>query len=148
MFFRLAHLFAALAIVAVYWPRSSDQPDEQVSEEKCPSPDPAQLRVSRHRQGDYEEVRFRGSWDSVMAALNPKRVQEAGPEVPADLDLGKLPKYFGGCPHCGKRSMFGEGQWRYQELERTRGYMDNTTTYLVCCKGCRGWMRAKVDHDD
>ncbi len=139
----LSYCFAALAIVAAYWPRKSEATEEVQQE-----PDPSRLRVSYRRTGQYEEVRFRGSFDDVMAALNPSRVQEARPEVPSDLDVSALPKYFGGCPHCGKMSMCGEGQWRYQELERTRGYMDNTTTYLVCCKQCRGWMRARVDHDD
>jgi hypothetical protein len=139
----LTYCFAALAVVAAYWPRKSDAPEEVHDE-----PDPSQLRVSRRQIGKFEEIRFRGSYDDVMAALNPSHVQEERPGVPADLDISTLPKYFGGCPHCRKMSMCGEGQWRYQELQRTRGYLDNTTTYLVCCKKCRGWMRATVDHDD
>jgi len=140
----LSSLFTLLAIVAACWPRKSRNGDDSPKNEQ----DPAQLRVTRETIDGREVLRFRGSFDDVMNALNPSRPVEARPTVPTDLNLESLPAYRFGCPHCGKMSSCGEGFWRYQELERTRGYMDNTTTFLMCCKKCQGWLRATVDHDD
>lgn len=140
----LSSLFTVLAIVAACWPRKSRNGDDSPKKEQ----DPAQLRVTRETIDGREVLRFRGSFDEVMNALNPSRPVEARPTVPTDLNFESLPVYRFGCPHCGKMSICGEGLWRYQELERTRGYMDNTTTFLMCCKKCRGWLRATVDHDD
>ena len=95
----------------------------------------------------HRVIRFRGSYESLQALIDPKRV-DSKPPLPPDLDVESLPKFCGGCPHCGTRSMYGENQWRYQELSRTRGHWDNTTTYLVKCQKCLGFMRATVDHDD
>ena len=96
--------------------------------------------------GQHEVVRFRGSYDDIMRSFGI--VKDEKPPLPEGLDIEALPKYWGGCPHCGTMSMIGENMWRYQELSRTRGYMDNTTTYLAKCKKCEGFMRATVDHDD
>ena len=96
---------------------------------------------------DGQSLRMRGSYQDIMRTLNPS-AHPAPPPLPTDLDVSNLPKYWGGCPHCGATSMFGENQWRYHELERTRGHYDNTTTYLVKCQKCQGFMRATVDHDD
>lgn len=97
------------------------------------------------QEGNY--LRMRGSFQDIMATLNPVAYPPP-PPLPSDLDTANLPKYRGGCPHCGATSMFGENQWRYHELERTRGYGDNTTTFLAKCQKCLGFMRATVDHDD
>lgn len=91
-------------------------------------------------------LRFRGSFDDFMTALHPERAEER-PPLPADLDVDSLPEYHCGCPHCGNMSMVGEDQWRYRELSRTRGYLDNTTTFLCRCQKCNGLMRSTVDHD-
>lgn len=103
--------------------------------------------VSRTRgAGGHEVVRFRGSYDDIMRALGV--VQDEKPPLPESLEVDSLPVYHFGCPHCGAMSISGENMWRYKELSRTRGYMDNTTTYLAKCKKCNGFMKATVDHDD
>lgn len=96
--------------------------------------------------GQHEVIRFRGSYDDIMRSFGI--VKDEKPPVPEDLDIESLPKYYCGCPHCGKMSVHGESMWRYQELSRTRGNYDNTTTYLCKCKNCNGFMKATVDHDD
>jgi hypothetical protein len=96
--------------------------------------------------GNQECVRFRGSYDDIMRALGV--VEDAKPPLPADLQIDSLPEYHCGCPHCGKMSIVGENMWRYQELSRTRGCYNNTTTFLTKCKNCQGFMRSTVDHDD
>ena len=70
------------------------------------------------------------------------------PELPKNLNLDRLPKYYGGCPGCGFMSFVGEGIWRYRVLEKTRDRWDNTTTYLARCKKCHTLMKATVDHND
>jgi hypothetical protein len=103
--------------------------------------------VTRTRMpGNQEMVRFRGSYDDIMRSLGV--IEEPKPTLPDGLDIMGLPKYSCGCPHCGTTSMVGENMWRYQELSRTRGPYDNTTTYLTKCKSCKGFMRTTVDHDD
>lgn len=103
--------------------------------------------VSRTRMpGNQEMVRFRGSYDDIMRSLGV--IEDEKPPLPANLDINSLPKYHCGCPHCGKMSLVGENMWRYQELSRTRGPYNNTTTYLCKCKNCQGFMRSTVDHDD
>lgn len=92
-------------------------------------------------------VRFRGSYDDIMGALNPEYRSDK-PPLPDDLDVESLPSYHCGCPHCGKMSVYGESMWRYYELSRTRGPWDNTTTFLAKCKSCNGFMKSTVDHDD
>ena len=96
--------------------------------------------------GNQEMVRFRGSYDDIMRSLGV--VTDEKPPLPSDLDIESLRSYSGGCPHCGKTSMVGENTWRYQELSRTRGLYNNTTTFLAKCKNCQGFMKCKVDHDD
>ena len=92
-------------------------------------------------------VRCRMSYEELENILHPEKAQEK-PPLPEDVDVFSLPKYWGGCPHGGKMSIVGEHLWRYQELSRTRGYMNNTTTYVCRCRNCRGLMQATVDHDD
>lgn len=96
--------------------------------------------------GNQQIVRFRGSYDDIMRSLGI--VDDEKPQLPEDLDIEGLREYFGGCPHCGEMSLVGENVWRYQELSRTRGFMNNTTTYLARCKKCSGFMKYPVDHDD
>lgn len=96
--------------------------------------------------GNQEMIRLRGSYDDIMRALGV--VEDEKPPVPEDLDIEALPRYNCGCPHCGKMSMVGENMWRYQELSRTRGHYNNTTTFLTKCKNCDGFMKSTVDHDD
>ncbi|MFN8611308.1 MAG: hypothetical protein U0931_27435 [Vulcanimicrobiota bacterium] len=93
-------------------------------------------------------VRIRGGIDQVLGLLDPSRKEEAPPDLPESLDVNSLKKYYGGCPHCGKMSLCGEGLWRYRILSRTRERWDNTTTYLARCKQCLGLMKATVDHND
>lgn len=114
--------------------------------------------VARHQQfegftvtrtpvtGDQEMIRLRGSYDDIMRALGV--VTDEKPTLPEGLDVDSLPEYHCGCPHCGKVSVMSENMWRYQELSRTRGPYDNTTTFLAKCKKCEGFMRSTVDHDD
>jgi len=102
--------------------------------------------VTRTALGNQEEIRFRGSYDDIMRHLGV--IKGDKPPLPPNLDIEGLPSYNFGCPHCGISSMVGENLWRYHELSRTRGYMDNTTTFLSKCKKCNGFMKAKVDHDD
>jgi hypothetical protein len=103
--------------------------------------------VTRTRMpGNQEMVRFRGSYDDIMRSLGV--IQDEKPALPHDLDIDSLPSYSGGCPHCGATSTVGENMWRYQELSRTREYVNNTTTFLTKCKKCHGFMKTKVDHDD
>lgn len=96
--------------------------------------------------GGHKVVRIRGSYDDIMRSFGI--VKDEKPPLPDDLDIENLPSYYCGCPHCGKTSMYGENMWRYDELSRTRGNYDNTTTFLAKCKKCHGFMKAKVDHDD
>jgi hypothetical protein len=105
------------------------------------------FQVSTDNLEANQVVRFRGGYEELMRLANPGSVRNK-PPLPADLDIDSLPKYWGGCPHCGKMSMCGENQWRYQELSRTRGPYDNTTTYLAKCQNCKGFMKTTVDHDD
>ena len=108
----------------------------------------AGFRVTEERTAAGERmIRLRGSHEDLMRLAYPDRVDDK-PPLPSDLNIEKLPRYSCGCPHCGKTSLAGEGQWRYQELSRTRGCRDNTTTYLVKCKNCNGFMTCMVDHDD
>ena len=102
--------------------------------------------VTRTSPGNQEEIRFRGSYDDIMRHLGV--IKDEKPALPPDLDVDNLPSYRFGCPHCGSMSTVGENLWRYHELSRTRGHMDNTTTFLSKCKKCNGFMKAKVDHDD
>ena len=92
-------------------------------------------------------VRCRMSYEELESMVYPERAN-ARPPLPDDIDVFALPKYWGGCPHCGKMSLYGEHMWRYYELSRTRGYMDNTTTYVCRCRVCNGLMQSTVDHDD
>ena len=106
------------------------------------------FRVSTQTLANGDQyIRFRGCHESLMQLTNPEYGQDK-PAVPEDLDVDSLPSYYCGCPHCGKMSLYGEGQWRYQELSRTRGHWNNTTTYLVLCQNCQGFMKSTVDHDD
>lgn len=102
--------------------------------------------VTRTALGYQEEIRFRGSYDDIMRHLGV--IKDDKPPLPPNLDIDSLPSYRFGCPHCGVMSTVGENLWRYHELSRTRGYLDNTTTFLSKCKKCNGFMKAKVDHDD
>ncbi|MBN9417022.1 MAG: hypothetical protein J0I12_16365 [Candidatus Eremiobacteraeota bacterium] len=70
------------------------------------------------------------------------------PPLPENLNIDALRCYDGGCPHCGKMSVFGENTWRYRVLSTTRERWDNTTTYLARCKSCSGLMKSTVDHND
>ncbi len=97
--------------------------------------------------GGDQVVRFRGGYEELMNLVDPGKMAEK-PPLPPDLDINNLPRYNCGCPHCGKMSLYGEGQWRYQELSRTRGAYNNTTTYLTQCRKCNGFMKSTVDHDD
>lgn len=103
--------------------------------------------VSANNLGPSEIVRFRGGYEELMNLAYPERANEK-PPLPENLDIESLPKYSCGCPHCGKMSMCGENQWRYQELHRTRERWNNTTTYLVKCQNCQGFMKSTVDHND
>lgn len=96
---------------------------------------------------DGKIVRIRGGFDDVMAVLDPSKKTEK-PPLPDDLDITTLKSYEGGCPHCRKMSLFGEGTWRYRILSSTRERWDNTTTYLARCKNCQGLMKSTVDHND
>jgi hypothetical protein len=95
---------------------------------------------------NQEMVRFRGSYDDIMRSLGV--IEDEKPPVPEGLQIAQLPEYHCGCPHCGKMSTVGENMWRYQELSRTRGPYNNTTTFLAKCKNCKEFMKATVDHDD
>lgn len=106
------------------------------------------FRVTTQNLASGEQfIRFRGGHESLMRLTNPDYGKDK-PVLPEDLDIDSLPSYHCGCPHCGKMSLCGENQWRYQELSRTRGPWDNTTTYLVMCQSCQGFMKSTVDHDD
>ncbi len=96
---------------------------------------------------DGKIVRMRGGYDEIMGILDPSKKTE-NPPLPDNLDIKSLKSYHGGCPHCGKMSLFGEGTWRYQVLSSTRERWDNTTTYLARCKNCHGLMKTTVDHND
>lgn len=137
----------AVSIIAAY---RRSQEAQRLSERRAGQPpDPAQgLRVTTSTLPNGDQmVRFRGSWEDLLRLSNPNYDDER-PEVPDDLDIEALPSYHCGCPHCGKMSLMGESQWRYQELSRTRGPYDNTTTFLTKCKNCLGFMKSTVDHDD
>jgi len=99
------------------------------------------------QRGEYDVVRLRLSYEDLMNLVEPEEMAKK-PPVPADLDMDSLPKYFCGCPNCGKMSLYGENQWRYQELSRTRGPYNNTTTYLTQCRNCNQFMKSTVDHDE
>ncbi len=103
--------------------------------------------VSTDNLEPNQVIRFRGGYEELMKLAHPDRANDK-PPLPTDLDINRLPKYHCGCPHCGKMSTYGENQWRYQELSRTRGPWDNTTTFLVKCQACDGFMKSTVDHDD
>jgi hypothetical protein len=92
-------------------------------------------------------VRFRGPLPDVLDTLHGRQPEEP-PALPKDLDWRTLPKYYGGCPHCRKRSLYGESLWMYDVVERTRERGDNTTTFIARCRGCRGLMRATIDHEE
>lgn len=128
--------------------KSSEKKPPQSSPKRLPSQEEHDgfLFSRTPLPGGGEVLRFKGGYDDIMRSLGV--IQDQKPALPEGLDIQSLPKYFGGCPHCGQRSLHGEGMWRYQELSRTRGYMDNTTTFLCKCKKCQGFMRATVDHDD
>lgn len=96
--------------------------------------------------GGRELVRYRGSYDDIMRSFGV--VKDKKPQLPENLDIESLPNYWGGCPHCGIMSTMGENMWRYHELSRTRGFMNNTTTFLAKCKKCGKFMHTTVDHDD
>lgn len=96
---------------------------------------------------DGKIVRMRGGFDDVMGILDPSQKTEK-PPLPDNLDVQSLKSYEGGCPHCRKMSLFGEGTWRYRVLSSTRERWDNTTTYLARCKNCQGLMKSTVDHND
>ena len=106
------------------------------------------FRVSSHPQADGSQVlRLRGSWEDLLRLNNPD-YDSNKPPLPMDLNIDPLPEYNCGCPYCGKMSIHGEQQWRYHELSRTRGKWNNTTTYLVKCMMCDGFMKSTIDHDD
>lgn len=110
--------------------------------------DPSELQVScTPLPNGKEYVRLRGSYHEIMDHLGVEKKSER-PPLPKQLDIEALPSYHGGCPHCGKISLYGEGTWRYQELSRTRSYLENTTTYLAKCRNCHGFMKSTIDHDD
>ncbi|MGE0494856.1 MAG: hypothetical protein AB7S38_36935 [Vulcanimicrobiota bacterium] len=141
-----AFSFSALVAVGLYdgWRRHRRSPNEQPEQDA----DPSRVQVTREPLGGgYEVVRFRGRFDEVMDSLHGRKPAQP-PALPPDLDLSNLPKYYGGCPHCGSSSLHGQSMWFYHELERTRGHYDNTTTYLTRCKSCSGLMKATIDHDD
>ncbi|MCA9790982.1 MAG: hypothetical protein KC910_04275 [Candidatus Eremiobacteraeota bacterium] len=127
------------------WQQARRQSDESAEPSRPADP---RVRVTRESLGNgYEVMRFRGRYDQVMDALH-NRPAAKPPALPEDLDLDTLKKYHCGCPHCGSRSLYGQSLWFYQELSRTRGSYDNTTTYLARCKSCQGLMQATIDHDD
>jgi hypothetical protein len=106
------------------------------------------VRVTQQSLGDgVEVVRFRGSLPDVLDALH-NREPEQPPALPETLDWRALPKYYGGCPHCGKRSLHGESLWMYHVVSRTREPGDNVTTFIARCRGCRRLMLASIDHDE
>lgn len=106
------------------------------------------VRVTRESLGNGTEmIRFRGPLGDVMDALHG-RAPEEPPALADDIDWRTLPRYYGGCPHCRKRSLYGESLWLYDVVERTREPGDYTTSYLARCKGCKGLMVARIDHED
>ena len=106
------------------------------------------MRVSHEPgPGGTQMIRLRGSWEDLMSLTNPDKLSSK-PPLPEDLNYDALPRYNCGCPHCGKMSLYGEGQWRYHEVSRTRGPWNNTTTFVVKCQNCHGFMKSTVDHDD
>ena len=105
------------------------------------------VEVFRDTVDGQEAIRIRGGYDDVMDMLNGRSPEEP-PALPDDLNVDKLPRYHGGCPGCGARSLLGEGLWRYRVLSKTRERWDNTTTYLSRCKKCQTLMKSTVDHND
>ncbi len=103
-------------------------------------------KVRHYRGADGSEaIRLTGSFDDIMRDLGV--IEDEKPPLPDNINIDRLLSYEGGCPHCRVMSMVGENMWRYQELSRTREYMNNTTTYLARCKKCMGFMISCVDHD-
>jgi hypothetical protein len=128
--------------------RQRREPAETSPDTRTADGEEPRVRVSCESLGQgVQVVRFRGTYPDVMDTLLG-RIPEQPPALPEDLDWRALPKYWGGCPHCRKRSLHGESLWLYQVVERTRERGDNTTTYIARCRGCHGLMRATVDHDD
>jgi hypothetical protein len=144
-YFGYVILGAALYLESRKTSKKSEAPSDYCQLRKDPAHG-VDVWVNHTPQGQM--IRLRGSFDEVMAAINPKHHVEEAPPLPASLNVESLPKYFGGCPQCGQMSMVGEGFWRYQVLSRTRGYMDNTTTFLGRCKKCHCLQKMTVDHDD
>lgn len=105
------------------------------------------LFQKNERREQTKVVRLRLSHEDLMSLVKPEELEKK-PPLPENIDIDNLPSYFCGCPHCGKMSVFGENQWRYQELSRTRGPYNNTTTYLTQCRNCNQFMKSTVDHDD
>lgn len=135
---RFIHLWALATVALALWQARPKRKKVVTVEEKDG------VTIARV---DGKIVRVRGSYDEVLAVLNPGRKIEK-PPLPDDLDIDSLESYHGGCPHCRKMSLFGENTWHYRVLSTTRERWDNTTTYLARCKSCQGLMKSTVDHND
>lgn len=142
---------ALYALAAASWLGTSK--DKRAPRQPSRRPRPLEDQSGRVRitcessEDGTRMVRMRGPLNDVLDALHGRAPEEA-PPLPEDLDWRALPKYRFGCPHCRRSSLYGESLWMYGVVERTRDRWDNTTTYLARCRGCRGLMRATVDHDD
>ena len=126
-------------------PQTGKRSDGAESEDGWPKNE--RVRITTERQGENRVVRFRGPLQDVMDTLHGRDPEEP-PALPEDVDWRTLPRYYGGCPHCRKRSLYGESLWFYDVVERTREPGDYTTTYLARCRGCKGLMVARIDHED
>ncbi len=135
-----AGVVSGIALLTTPSKASQRQPEEE--------PEIAGLRITTMKLSNGDKVlRLQGGYEDLLSLMDPDTLASK-PPLPEDLDLEGLLSYHCGCPHFGKMSLHGENQWRYQELSRTRGPWNNTTTYLVRCQNCNGWMKATVDHDD